>query len=1389
MSLESRDPVPAGGYAGSPLSSSRPSKQAFIPPQADEEGPITFREKGNFILKETIPMMFTEEREATGRLAGKLPTSPFEEESLSQSDLRATEKSTNGITPELIFSKSPFIRKKLSKRQLGKPKPLAYAISDQWILDLASKDDVLPKLGNDLKQNLDPFQGETGLFAYKIPPNSAEKNQNGLEEHHSTVFSQPPLFPLFLTLSLTLTSKTAFTKSLPLAQHLVAAELETGKVLGDWSGSDVKPITEEKADLVPLNDLPFKLWRAGVMGKLQRIIWPVESMVQSTYFNVAMTLCVLANTVVLAMYHYGMDEGLRSALDHISLAFTILFAVEMVLKILGLGFAGYFRSYMNIFDCIVVLISLLEISLLSGSSVSALRSFRVLRIFRVMRVTRLFRYLTYMRVLLGSIEKSIANLLNMGLLILLFLVVAALFGMQLFGGKFDFADGKPRAHYDNFHYAILTSFQLLTMENWFSVLYSGMRTNLSYFAAVYFVIWVFFGNFVLLNLFLAIMLNGFEENEEDFEFEALNSSVDSADSSLSRQSSFIRGRSRRKHKLNNLFKQIQALKAEDSLDSASVAASVDGLVPAKQLFEGNECVRSWGVFSRTSSLRVLCFKITSSNRFEWCILTLILLSAVKLIWETYLLDEPADSQQLVISNYLDLVFTCLFGVEFLLKSTSLGFICGQGTYMRDCWNILDFIIVMMSFLDLALTDINIPIIKVFRLLRALRPLRFISHNESMRIIVNALLESMGALANVAVVVLIVLLIFAILGVALMAGKMYKCSNPALDTQTLCEYYGYSWQNSPYHYDNVVSAYFALFDLISQENWPDQMYQGTDTRDAGVAMLPNNNPLMAYFFILFVVIGNIFFLNLLIAVMFNKFEKAKKTYSPISLLILKNEQLRWVQLMKYIIRTKRIREKKVVISPSRLCVQRIITHWGFSTVIMLAITGNMMIMAIAYDEASEQYNAALENVNLMFTCVFVVEACLKIYGLTVKGYFEERWNRFDFFLVITPFIDLILSLTVFKGTSSKMISVGPQLARVLRILRVSRLLRLIKRLKMIDDLVGMMSLSLPAILNVFMLLILMFMMFGVLGVFLFHTVDTGLIIDDYNNFHNFGSSVLLLIRASTGEDWNYLLHDLSGHTSPWTASFFLLIFISLTTFIMYNMFIMVMLQEYESYHNDPESSFKMYRDHLALFNAAWNQCVSTENKARIDIDGLIEFGKMTGLIALKDNASKFAAREELGKKGFAADGQGYMYYHDALFRFFRVKCGAMKRPNNKIHRILLEREEQFHVKKIRKLIKVDKIEAAATYMHKGEGAGQENAQMEFVDLVFLKSVFSSWRGYSCAYVDRSIVSNTPAMSLNAPGCNSPKSLHEEEPGRVEAERPPKISRMSTSWTKQRADSQE
>ncbi len=115
---------------------------------------------------------------------------------------------------------------------------------------------------------------------------------------------------------------------------------------------------------------------------------------------------------------------------------------------------------------------------------------------------------------------------------------------------------------------------------------------------------------------------------------------------------------------------------------------------------------------------------------------------------------------------MDILFTIAFAFEALIKIIAFGFVTDKGSYLREAWNILDFSIVSASILDLFVSSIDIPVLKILRLIRTLRPLRFISHNTEMKILVSALIESIGSIINVLVVVLVAWLMFAIVGVSL-----------------------------------------------------------------------------------------------------------------------------------------------------------------------------------------------------------------------------------------------------------------------------------------------------------------------------------------------------------------------------------------------------------------------------------------------------------------------------------------------------------------------------------------------------------------------------------------------------------------------------------------------
>jgi len=174
--------------------------------------------------------------------------------------------------------------------------------------------------------------------------------------------------------------------------------------------------------------------------------------------------------------------------------------------------------------------------------------------------------------------------------------------------------------------------------------------------------------------------------------------------------------------------------------------------------------------------------------FDNFIMLVIGISSGKLALSTYEKTLSNDSILLSISAYFDIALNIIFLVECISKNVALGFIMSEGSYLRESWNQLDFFIVITSMIDMSFSNVNIPAIKILRLLRTLRPLRVISHNRSMKLIVSALIESAGAIANVIVLVTAVWLVFAIFGMSLFAGKFYYCNIDGETDYTLLTIY-------------------------------------------------------------------------------------------------------------------------------------------------------------------------------------------------------------------------------------------------------------------------------------------------------------------------------------------------------------------------------------------------------------------------------------------------------------------------------------------------------------------------------------------------------------------------------------------------------------------------
>lgn len=505
-----------------------------------------------------------------------------------------------------------------------------------------------------------------------------------------------------------------------------------------------------------------EVWLLGVKGKIRLFQKHLVRFVEGKIFENSMLISVVINTVILAMDGLFTDEATTNMFQTFNLSFTIIFAIEMGAKLLGYGVKGYFSDKMNIFDGIVVILSLVEVIVMSGSgTLSAFRSVRIFRTFRVLRVTRLLRSLQFMSVIIEAITSTIDSSFYVGLLLILFLVIYSMIGSQLFAGRLDNQGAGLRQNFDNFSDAFVVAFQLLTVENWNDVLTVTLLSDVgAVLTCIYLISWIFLGNYVLLNLFLSILLSGFSKAKEIEE-----ENLDPEEEALRLE----------EEKKKEEAKKALALKADiHDLEEEFVRSSTLKK-KEKPLFEGIACYQSLWMFSKKSPLRIVCYRVVHSDLFENFILVLIMISSFKLALDTYFITDPEDSPQVTASNYIDYGFNVCFTCECLMKIISFGFFMDDGSYLRENWNILDFFIVTSSLIDMSLPSVDIPAIKVLRLLRILRPLRFVSHNLSMKIVVSALLNSVGAIINVVIVMLLIFLMIAILGMSLIGERMGFCS--------------------------------------------------------------------------------------------------------------------------------------------------------------------------------------------------------------------------------------------------------------------------------------------------------------------------------------------------------------------------------------------------------------------------------------------------------------------------------------------------------------------------------------------------------------------------------------------------------------------------------------
>ena len=576
----------------------------------------------------------------------------------------------------------------------------------------------------------------------------------------------------------------------------------------EWSNQDVLNFDDDpnmydnwNYEMVRLEQLNIILWsKKPFYGHLQKIRYMFFLLSFSQSFDLLIITVVIINAVFMAL---DGNLLLPEELERLSASkyyFNSIYITEFIVKIIGMGPVMYFSELFSYLDVTIIAFALLEMFTEGNSNIdlSQLAFLRVFRIFRVLRLLKVLRKIKSIRKILSGITRAISSVSYILLILLIFILIFQLLGMTLLSSDEGYRDILS---------AFYETFQLLTLENWNSNIIR--LSKLSSITVIYLILWIFFGNFVLFNLFLSILLDSFNEEPYQGIIFPINYPESFKHYELMEEEFRLKN-SRKKKKKKKLDDDIGSdyTDSEDedndtnsaSLINASMSATSnntskfgsenDSTTLKKQrkkakkierLLKGNDCENALCFLKQQNRFRIKLLEITNDSRFDNFIMLIILLSTIRLIAETFVSSEAFLIN--LIFDILDAIFNTIFLTECIMKILSLGFWMDKGTYLKDGWNKLDFLIVIISVFDFneliskyTITGVsaNIGFLRVLRMLRILRPLRFISHNVQLKLIINSLFDSISAIINVFLIVLVVYFIFSIVGITLFNSLFHTC---------------------------------------------------------------------------------------------------------------------------------------------------------------------------------------------------------------------------------------------------------------------------------------------------------------------------------------------------------------------------------------------------------------------------------------------------------------------------------------------------------------------------------------------------------------------------------------------------------------------------------------
>ncbi|XP_047506156.1 sodium channel protein para isoform X19 [Pieris napi] len=588
--------------------------------------------------------------------------------------------------------------------------------------------------------------------------------------------------------------KDASKEELGLEEEMIEDE-EDGKLDG-LAKIDIKVAADEDVvDLTPADCCPEPCYARFpfLAGDDESPFWQgwatlrlkTFRLIENTYFETAVITMILLSSLALALedVHLPHRPILQDILYYMDRIFTVIFFIEMLIKWLALGFQKYFTNAWCWLDFIIVMVSLINfVAALCGAG--GIQAFKTMRTLRALRPLRAMSRMQGMRVVVNALVQAIPSIFNVLLVCLIFWLIFAIMGVQLFAGKYfkcvdmnhttlsheiipdrnacileNYTWENSPMNFDHVGKAYLCLFQVATFKGWIQIMNDAIdsrevgrqpirETNI--YMYLYFVFFIIFGSFFTLNLFIGVIIDNFNEQKKK------------AGGSL------------------------EMFMTEDQKKYYNAMKKMGSKKPLKAIPRPR-----WRP-------QAIVFEIVTDKKFDMIIMLFIGFNMLTMTLDHYQQTETFSQ----ILDYLNMIFIVIFSSECLLKIFALRY-----HYFVEPWNLFDFVVVMFSILSLVLSDIiekyfvSPTLLRVVRVAKVGRVLRLVKGAKGIRTLLFALAMSLPALFNICLLLFLVMFIFAIFG---MSFFMHVKNKGGLD--------------DVYNFKTFVQSMILLFQMSTSAGW-------------------------------------------------------------------------------------------------------------------------------------------------------------------------------------------------------------------------------------------------------------------------------------------------------------------------------------------------------------------------------------------------------------------------------------------------------------------------------------------------------------------------------------------------------------------------------------------